>query len=62
MIKRLDDDHPKTGEGHTHTCIHAGCGCFMKIKKIRGNWPTTKCVNHIKNVYPPSDLGKGYLK
>ena len=24
MIKRLDDDNPKTMEGYTHTCIHAG--------------------------------------
>ena len=33
MIKRLDDDNPKTDEGNTHTCIHAGCGYFMKLKK-----------------------------
>ena len=62
MIKRLADDHPKTKEGYTHTRIHAGCGCFMKIKKTRGKWPTTKCVNYIKNAHPTSDPGKKYLK
>ena len=49
--------------GNTHTCIHAGCGYFMKLKKKnQGNWPTTKCVNHIKTAHPTSDLGKEYLK
>ena len=63
MIKRLDDDHPKTGEGFTHTCIHEGCGCFLKLKKTaQGNWPTSKCVNHTKASHPSSDLAKGYLK
>ena len=62
MIKRLDDDHPKTKEGYTHTCIHAGCGCFLKVQKTKGCWVTTKCVNHVKLEHPTSSLGKEYLK
>ena len=62
MIKRLTDDHPKTQEGYTHTCIHAGCGCFLKLQNIKGNWATTKCVKHVKFYHPTSDIGKEYLK
>lgn len=62
MIKRLSDDHPKTKEGYTHTCIHAGCGCFLKVQKTKGNWVTTKCVNHVKSAHPTSALAKEYLK
>jgi len=41
----------------THTCIHAGCGCFLKAQKTRGSWVTTKCVNHVKSAHPTSALG-----
>ena len=62
MIKRLNDDHPKTKEGYTHACIHADCGCFLKVQKTKGNWVTTKCVIHVKSAHPTSALGKEYLK
>ena len=62
MIRRLADDHPKTTEGYTHTCTHAGCGCFLTVPKVKGNWATTKCVNHIKTSHPSSDVAKDYLK
>ena len=44
MIKRRNDDHPKTKKGYIHTRIHAGCGCFLKVQKTKGNWVMTKCV------------------
>lgn len=62
MIKRLADDHPKSKEGYTHTCIEAGCGCFLKLQNYKGNWSTTKCVYHVKSAHPTTDLGKEYLK
>ena len=49
IIKRLADDHPKSKEGYTHTCIEAGCGCFLKLQNYKGNWSTTKCVHHVKS-------------
>ena len=62
MIKRLAYDHPKIKGGITHVCTVVGCGSFFELKKTKGNWVTTKAVNHIKKCHPTSALGIEYLK
>lgn len=51
VIRRLNDDHPKSKKGFTQVCTQTCCSQFLKVTKAKDStsWPTTRAGKRLRN-------------